>query len=153
MSAFLCDTDHLSAVVNAVRLTSHMSQMVESYLTQGAMQSVQTGDNSPLEALYLDLLQANLDSLGARYPDTTRGDWADEVTARLNPKAKYASVVAAIKGVQCYQYQACEHAGWKDSTAHKFTKELIGELICALPGYNEAAWGYEPDASRFTRGA
>lgn len=146
MSAYLCDAQHISAIVNAARLTAHMrdSRSIQNYLTQASAQTVFDGLNTPQEALYSDLLQTNLDSLAARYPDAAKiGDWTDDEGGyRLESAHRFPSAIAAIKGVQCYQYQACEHDGWKTSQAKRFTDHLIGELIAALPGYSEAAWGF-----------
>lgn len=146
MSAYLCEARHISAIVNATRLTAHMRDYssLEAYLTPEAAMTVRSGLNTPAEALYSDLLQTNLDSLGARYPSAAKmSDWTEEDGEyRLDSSAKFPSVIAAIKGIQCFEYQSCEHDGWKGSQAHRFCKHLVSELIAALPGYSEAAWGF-----------
>ena len=147
MSAYLCDADHISAIVNAIEFSHYMQDTsLERYMTPGALESVRSGLCSWREALYNDLLQANLKSLGERYPDAPRmADWTDDDGAyRYRSMPRYESVVAAIKGANCYAYQSCEHEGWKASGAKRFCDELIDTLIGELPGYDEAAWGYEP---------
>jgi hypothetical protein len=144
MSAYLCDSDHISAVVNAGRLTyMRDSSTLVAYLTPESSRTVYEL-NTPQEALYSDLLQTNLDSLAERYPDSPKiSDWTDDEGAyRYDEKHKFPSVVAAIKGVQCYQYQSCEHDGWQTSGAKRYTDALISSLIAVLPGYETAAWGF-----------
>jgi hypothetical protein len=143
MSAYLCDARHLSAIVNAAKLVNYDARCLVGYLSPESSRTVYDL-NTPQEALYSDLLQTNLDSLAARYPSTAKiSDWTSgEGEYRYQSAPKFSSVVAAIKGVQCYQYQACEHDGWKDSGAKRFTDHLISELIAKLPGYSEAAWGF-----------
>jgi len=46
-----------------------------------------------------------------------------------------------IKAAKCYQYQACEHDGWHDSTAKHFIDGLIDEAITKITGYSKLAWG------------
>src|SRR6478609_8296471 len=142
MSAYLCAPEHLSAIVNAARLTwMRDGSSLERYLTVETSRTLYVL-NTPQEALYSDLLQTNLDSLAARYPDAAKiSDWTSgEGCYRHQDKHKFASVVAAIKGIQCYQYQSCEHDGWETCGAKRFTDELLSALIAELPGYSEAAW-------------
>lgn len=144
MSAYLCDAAHLSAIVNAARLTwMRESSSLERFLTVESSRTLYRL-NTPQEALYSDLLQTNLDSLAERYPDSPKiSDWTDDEGAyRYEARHRFPSVVAAIKGIQCYQYQSCEHEGWQTSGAKRYTDELIGALIGELPGYQEAAWGF-----------
>lgn len=51
------------------------------------------------------------------------------------------SPVATLKAIDCYEYQSCEHAGWKDSEAKRFCEALRDDMITRLPGYSEASWG------------
>lgn len=48
------------------------------------------------------------------------------------------SAVAILKGLDGYEYQACEHPGWRDSTAYAFVQSLRKRLIATLAGYDEA---------------
>ena len=61
-------------------------------------------------------------------------DASPKVWARLDP-------VQVLKALKCYEYQACEHDGWKDSAAKWFTDALASEAIRHLPGYEDAEWG------------
>jgi len=37
--------------------------------------------------------------------------------------------------INCYEYQSCEHAGWKTSEARDFCEALRHRMIHQLPGY------------------
>ena len=51
------------------------------------------------------------------------------------------SPVEMLSAIDCYEYQSCEHPGWKDSQAHAFCQALRHQMIGCLPGYDEAPWG------------
>ena len=146
MSAFLCSPEHISRVVNAAQLAPamrHTNGALRPYITAGALATVDVEHNTPEEALFSDLLQTNLDSLSARYPDAARiSDWcsAGESAYRYIEKEKCATAVEAIKLLQSYRYQSCEHEGWETSLANAYVTRLIGELICTLPGYEVSPW-------------
>jgi len=55
--------------------------------------------------------------------------------------------VHLIKSIHCYEYQACEHPGWKDSLPYKVCKALESRLVRMLPEYDIANWG-EPEKKR-----
>lgn len=48
--------------------------------------------------------------------------------------------VVILKAIDCYEYQSCEHPGWKCSEAHAFCRALRHRMICHLSGYEEAPW-------------
>lgn len=48
------------------------------------------------------------------------------------------TTVEALKAIDGYVYQSCEHPEWKDSPAKQFVELLRLTLIGNLPGYNEA---------------
>lgn len=52
------------------------------------------------------------------------------------------TAVEALKAIDGYEYQACEHDGWEASEAKAFCEALRRALIGALPGYDAAdTWG------------
>jgi len=51
---------------------------------------------------------------------------------------RHLTAVEALKALDGYEYQSCEHPGWRESEAHSFCADLRHALISALPGYNEA---------------
>lgn len=95
------------------------------------------------------LVKENLSSIHARYPDTIAnpdatpgpieqywlepyelGDWFG---SRLTP-------IEALKALDCYEYQSCEHPEWEQSEAHEFCQRFRHSLIGRLPGYDDAPW-------------
>ena len=100
------------------------------------------------------LLDENLRSLAARYPDTADPDAPEMADAdqwergRSNlfiPQGtqRHVTIVEGLKMLSCYEYQACEHDSWPTSTARKFCDALRLHLIRRLPGYDAAQWDYD----------
>jgi hypothetical protein len=51
------------------------------------------------------------------------------------------SPVQALKLCAYYEYQACEHAGWRSSYAKEVIDSIRAATIRKLPGFADAAWG------------
>ena len=110
-----------------------------------------------------DLRLENVRSLQHRYPSEFARKSVAEVTEEwgLDPLPDYTletyrhnvryfqdqgiSVVEKItqvcKAIHCYEYQACEHDGWKTSGAAEFCQSLRVCWLLKLPSYNAAAYG------------
>lgn len=104
-----------------------------------------------VESLGDELIAANLDSIHYRYPDTI-----DDPEATPGPIERYweqpysfpvrtrrLSAVAALKALNSYEYQSCEHPGWDGSSAERFCDSFRRALIHHLPGYREATWEHD----------
>ena len=52
-----------------------------------------------------------------------------------------AKPAAIAKLARCYDYQACEHAGWEASTAKAIVEALIAKYPETLPEYEAMPWG------------
>lgn len=50
--------------------------------------------------------------------------------------------VVVLKAIDCYEYQSCEHPGWKTSQARRFCDSLRRACISKLKGYDEAPWEF-----------
>jgi hypothetical protein len=57
------------------------------------------------------------------------------------------TTIEGLKILECYEYQSCGHAGWRDSSAECFCNVLRSRLIRALPGYEEAPWARSSSGS------
>lgn len=92
------------------------------------------------------LLAENVRSVCHRYPaddlDETPG-YIGQSRTLYRHRAAYVATVAALKAVQCYAYQSCEHPEWETSPAAAFCQQLTRALIDDLPGYDEAPWGID----------
>jgi hypothetical protein len=51
-------------------------------------------------------------------------------------------VLAAIAG---YEYQACEHDGWRRSETARFCQALRLAMVRRLPGYDQAPWTWSAE--------
>lgn len=116
MSAYICEMCHLTAI---------------------AQYAVRAGCEGTVDSLGAMLLQANVDSVNARYREKT------EMTFEACPHAfhTHLSVVEIIKALHCYRYQSCEHEGWEGSDAYNLVASLLEHATHSLPGYSEATWG------------
>lgn len=97
------------------------------------------------------LVMENLSSIHARYPDTladpegTPGPIAQywqQLYEHETPPRKMG-VVEALKALDCYEYQSCEHPEWDKSEAFEFCRSMRHSLIGCLPGYDAAPWEWD----------
>jgi hypothetical protein len=87
-------------------------------------------------------------SVAYRYPGDADGEWPGPAGLTLAEIDGYAftrpsrrlTAVEALKAIDCYEYQSCEHPEWKASAEREFCLALRSSLVGSLPGYNEAAW-------------
>lgn len=61
------------------------------------------------------------------------------------PLTPRLTIVGALKALDCYEYQSCEHPAWSSSLARSLCASLRSALISALPGYDVAPWAYTDD--------
>ncbi|MEI8333640.1 MAG: hypothetical protein WCH74_07280 [Chloroflexota bacterium] len=55
------------------------------------------------------------------------------------------TAVEALKLIDCYEYQSCEHPGWLTSEAHAAIAALRDRIIGCLDGYADAPWEWADD--------
>ncbi len=58
-----------------------------------------------------------------------------------------ATTVVIAKQIANYEYQSCEHDGWRESEAHAFCRALAAALLRSLPGWEDAPWGIDETAA------
>ena len=102
------------------------------------------------DVVFALLLDANCDSLEARYP----GDKDMQDTEGYHFKKSYqtmawiandktANLVGLADG---YEYQSCEHEGWKTSTAYQIIEQIRSNLLSDFSkGFRQWASFQEPD--------
>lgn len=133
MSAFMCSDRHLTVLaIYAVRHDLDLVGRSDESLLGREMR------------VFRALKRENLASLDARYPGDTHDDEPSELWAldeKARPLAHHLSKVAIIKACHCYAYQACEHTGWKDSAAKRYTSAIESHAVHNMPGYDDAPWG------------
>lgn len=94
----------------------------------------------------------NVRSVNYRYAHDQEGQ-VDEDTARayVAPRAPLRltlTTAAALKAVDCYEYQSDNHPGWEGSDAWRFCRGLRAEILRTMPGYDAAPWGWGADLYR-----
>jgi hypothetical protein len=140
MSAWLCSQHHIAILATALADLGHDAQA--------------TGET---------LLRENERSLRARYDERAESYFneAGELTAPFvydtrGFAVRGPGVAWLLKQVDCYAYQACEHAGWDASEAKQLCDEITAQIggmsedeapalaldaIRSSREYNRAPWG------------
>lgn len=105
------------------------------------------------------LWNENIKSVSARFPnegvDTLPGPIGEDYRFMAIDCDRYGfedflKLGQVAKSLDCYEYQSCEHDGWKDSQAHAFCEALRNLLLTRLPGFEEAEWG-APEPARLAK--
>lgn len=69
----------------------------------------------------------------------------DTPTPEYRHEAHDVSPVVLLKQIGCYDYQSCEHPGWIDSDAKRWSGKLYlllaGRVDTHTAEYDEAPWG------------
>jgi hypothetical protein len=122
----------------------------------------------PPSVLGQRLVDANLDSIHARYPDTIEdaegtpgplerywempyvfepidtGKQVYSIGAGLQLAVQAVANTATVAAeLGHYEYQACEHDGWRESDAFAFLEAMRVRLLGRLPGAESASWGFQ----------
>lgn len=163
MSAWVVSKTHLDLLITAGLLYPNMQ-------CRGAKLQWRDPSENPSRWHELDydnadqvgvmLWAANYRSVGNRYPDAEgeedglpgpedfSGATVLTYTHRMVPGP--LDPVVVLKALACYEYQSCEHDGWKTSAAKAFCAALRTACIDQLPGYDDAPWGFA-DRAYFTK--
>ena len=142
----MVDKVHIDALVRAAVdcTASGASYWYERGGDAGGSRTYVTREN--MDAIGQMLVDTNVYSVSYRYGDTALTDLPGRNDAwwilpyRAPARYPKLSVVAALKAIDGYEYQACEHPEWEASEAHAFCQGLRREMIHQLPGYDEADW-------------
>ena len=151
MSAFIVDKVHIDALVTAaMELTpgehsSGLRWIVPNPSKPGGYEAKELGYFDKIRASEVGqmLWAENLASIHGRYPDTAETDsnypgpadfesyqvgryeW-EHVPGIIDP-------LAIVDAISCYEYQSCEHDGWRTSEAQIFCDALKDKMIRRLP--------------------
>lgn len=116
--------------------------------------------NIDIENIIFELLiDANLDSLRARYSDCrelSRGKlidyWTSETMEYEDPKLEKISNKDIENIIGSYTYQSCEHEGFKTSYGFKICKMIIDKINEVLPKeFQDEKEGYAKTSDSFYR--
>lgn len=142
MSCFMLDPAHLDAIVAAACALPRFH-----WYHKGHGYALALGSDS--DGVLRMLATANRDSVVARY-----GEGAADMVPTEEEIAATSSHVTmdmtvdygpgypgrVFKLLDSYEYQACEHDGWKDSEARAFVESLRAEYMRRCAGYAEQDW-------------
>lgn len=111
-------------------------------------------------AAALDMWRENAASLRGRYQERAATYWPELATLERDfsyQDVTLASLFEVIKAADCYDYQSCEHDGWKASAAKALTDRIIAracsmlgrdyDRACRQPEYESAPWGIDEEVS------
>jgi hypothetical protein len=154
MSAFMCGKSHIIFLVEA-GLSLAMSRGDGgqiSWYHDDAWKNLTAWDSDEKKTEVAQMLwDENLKSVTNRYPkctlDNMPGSVADAKQGfKINPNdfcqtAQQITPVQVLKSCACYEYQTCEHQGYKSSEAKAFIEALKTKAVNSLEGYEDAVWG------------
>lgn len=148
MSAWMCSNTHVNGIVLLALMPTRIGgmQMMREF-TNGSGRVVNIERESGqalagLQELGEMLVRANNTSIRARYG--ARAAKEERFDFKLDLKAKTPDVATGLQMLDCFDYQACEYHGWKNSAAKRFIDSLRERLCRYVPGYDEAqGWPWE----------
>lgn len=157
MSAFICSDEHFNVMAEAfhrLAFTNNPRIIVSGFGAKLLRFSAVYGDAAPgldYRAITNRFIEAmrreNIKSVDHRYRENNDTD-----TYVVRPKnlSKYClgtkeANIALIKLIDCYEYQSCEHDGWKGCPVQVLVSELktalMRKVIQSETSYNDAEWG------------
>ena len=161
MSAWMVSKAHIDALVTAAaglkpgQHDSGLSWYVKDdgqWFHSEDRRELGYSDRDRASEVGMMLWAENWASINYRYPDTVEdhsqvpgpADFRpDHVLAYRYTRARTLEPVAVLKAIACYEYQSCEHPGWRSSEARQFCQSLKEKMVRQLPGYNTAPWGID----------
>lgn len=151
MSAYIVSKRHIDAILSA-ELTRRIDYPL-SWYHNGQRKQL---DKFTADAVGGMLWQENVESVAKRYPNDKDGErpgpcgltMIEVMAYKWEPISKngipvYIEPIAALKALDGYEYQACEHDEWEASEAKAFCDAMRGNLIRRLPGYDAAPWSWD----------
>ena len=142
MSAFVVDKAHINAMIDAGLMVRYRPM---HWYPEGKEGSSSLTEINASEVGQM-LLEECIKSVGYRYEDSEvtnlpgRSDAEYIIPFQYKRFANPPTPVEILKIISCYEYQSCEHPGWKTSEAYTFCRALRHSTIDRLPGYDEAPW-------------
>ena len=151
MSSYMVSKSHVDALVHAAFFGPR--GLRQSQWRKPRFKDCHDWSADQMDDLGEMLVKENLSSIHACYPDTL-----SDPESTPGPIAQYwlrpykhetptrrMSVVEALKALDCYEYQSCEHPEWEKSEAFEFCRAMRDSLIGFLPGYEAAPWEWDDD--------
>jgi hypothetical protein len=155
MSAFIVDKNHILYMVQAAMRLGHGHSQLRWFWSgpdgflPDMQDSLAVSDYTKAADVANMLWRENIASVSCRYPNessnTLPGPKKQDFVItpddfHMGLWSEYTPV-RVLKACDCFEYQSCEHDGWKWSEALAFINALRNRAIECLPGYDEADWG------------
>lgn len=137
MSAFVVNEEHIRYLVNAGMSRSITKGYGLSWDYDEMEEGFGPDADEHLNRIGAMLWQENYASVNHRYGESHDG-W--RLYSHKREPSRHFDPVQVLKAIACYEYQSCEHEGWKVSQARSFCEALRHAAISALPGYDAASW-------------
>lgn len=134
MSAFICNNEHINAMLQAAFSTKALPWPPSYYWEENGKAESRCIRRTD-QAIGQKLVNENFASVNYRYQENRIA-----YVFQVLPFQKRYPLVQLLKACNCYIYQACEHPEWEESEAHAIVKALKARAIVRLPGYDEAMW-------------
>lgn len=152
MSAYIVSRQHIAFLVTAAIVASESRVNYHSFSfysrTRSERVTLRSGDRKLAAELANMLWRENIASVSHRYPNESSATLPGPVgenfvftESDFRARAGAPAPVAVFKSIRCFEYQSCEHPGWRDSDACAFCESLVDAYIERLPGYEAASWG------------
>lgn len=167
MSAYVVDAETIDAIVSGARQFGGQEGFSFARLFPNTAQNrggysyhrfsryatdAEAPDTFNPNTLGRELWTENLRSIHARYPDTLDGGTipgrigfteAEAIAYEYGPGSRVADVdpLGVLGAMRGYEYQSCEHDGWRSSIAHAAITALRGVIVDYLIEHTGAnAW-------------
>jgi len=152
MSAFVVNRRHIDAIVTgALEVARRQRSGSFRWYVEGEGARALTQDNA--DEIGQMLWTENIISVQTRYPDWESAGLPGPID--LDPDAVYVferlaqplTPIELIKALNCYEYQSCEHDGWRESgnVARALVEALTAQAIRYVDGYDDAPWEVPSD--------
>ena len=143
MSVYIIDNNHIDYLVNSaidVSMRMMLRKTIFNWRHNGKLQFLSVANATEVGRM---LREENVRSATHRYVDLPVDDLPElyvfDPMRRINWFSWNAAQV--LKAAHCYEYQSCEHPGWKSSSARAMMKELRSSTEHLVMGYAEVIWG------------
>lgn len=154
MSAYMVSKQHINALVHAACFGPRDLQNVPFHARtwyRPSYKGFQQWGFDLVNDIGEMLTKENLSSIHARYPDTETNPEATPGPVDLywlqpyqyTPPSRPMNAIEALKALDCYEYQSCEHPEWERSEAKQLCDSMRHSLIGFLPGYEAAPWEWD----------
>lgn len=139
MSAFIVDHAHIDVMIDVAKQFAGAPYCRLRWVHANPMRMTRI-DEVDETILGRMLLSENARSVADRYRE---GQHPVALTYRYRRTHRIFTPAEALKAVDCYRYQSCEHDDWKESEACAFSEALYRQIVrLAIPQCDDDPWAW-----------